>query len=95
MIYLIIEVRFHCYILIINLKLQFFCCTVLFLCSTVLHTVTYVINAIMALYWNVCFTHSRQRRVLTRDRCKLFLKKHCWADSTGIWRVKVSTMQYF
>lgn len=38
----------------------------------------------------ICWWHGRRRRgVLTRDRCKLFLKKHCHCDVDGIWRVKV------
>jgi len=33
--------------------------------------------------------------VLTRDRCKLFLKKHCHCDTDGIWRVKVRVFMFF
>jgi hypothetical protein len=45
----------------------------------------------VTVWWYAnCSLFRRQRRILTRDRCKLFLKKHCCADNSGIWHVKVS-----
>ena len=33
----------------------------------------------------------RKKGLLTRDKCKLYLKQHCDPSQDGIWRVKVRT----
>ncbi len=36
-----------------------------------------------------CPVFSRKKGMLTRDKCKLYLKQHCDSSVDGIWRVKV------
>ena len=40
-------------------------------------------------YVFLCYVCSRKKGVFTRDKNKLFLKKHCSHDLDSIWRLKV------
>jgi len=40
----------------------------------------------------IVYVVRRKKGVLTREKCKLFLKHHCSVQQDGIWRIKVSRL---